>query len=712
MVVKRPPEQRRKLLPPELEAFARSDDEKLRIRRPRTDQGRVRDPREGYIVAGVANRDARAVYDVRSEAMRALWADGEADEAALTQLGELLHDALRLELWRARRLTSFDAFAEEVIGIPAARAEELAQLHAARSGEASTPLTERAIALWLRAEAGLYEGDEGARARIRTRSGQQVLELEVVLTHASTALAGAGAKHLPLARTMHEGDGRRGEARGHEDAEDRGRGASAARSHSREHDRGEPHEPRFARRYGEDHDSLSGDPRERSEERPLHDEHELAEPHAARDALASARLAAPDDDAPFDETAAADSHPAEHDAGELDDESLDDLSDAAAPDADSEQVAADSEPPLDPTAMGERDVQGEPQREPPALVSARAAAHGSSSSTTGGARLLTRKHRERDQRDDRSSVARAEHGAAPTREGRDFGRERDGTRGFGRDTEPRSDRPAFGRREDRAGAPTPFGRRDDRDGKRPFGARSSGGGERGPGAERPHDRPRFGRGDEARGGFKRGDHSAGQRDDRPRFGNNNDRPRFGSGNDRPRFGNGNDRPRFGNGDRPRFGGQNERPRFGDERPRTGNDRPRFAGAERTRSQGGRDEGSRFGGNRGRQQGDGNDRPRFGGGARREDGPRFAGGQRGDRGRAERPRFGDRDQAAKTQGRGDDHARVGERRAFGGQGKQGAKGGHAGAGFGARKPLAPKQEAGREPREAPRPPRRDDEDDFE
>ena len=70
MVVKRPPEQRRKL-PPELEAFARSDEEKLRIRRPRTDRGQVKDPREGYTVAGVSNRDARTVYDVRASAMRA-----------------------------------------------------------------------------------------------------------------------------------------------------------------------------------------------------------------------------------------------------------------------------------------------------------------------------------------------------------------------------------------------------------------------------------------------------------------------------------------------------------------------------------------------------------------------------------------------------------------------------------------------------------------
>jgi hypothetical protein len=202
-VVKRPPEQRRKL-PPHLEAFARSDEEKLRIRRPRTDRGHVKDPREGYTVAGVSNRDARAVYDVRARAMRELWNDGAADERAIHTLGQLLLDALRLELWEARRLTSFAAFAEEVIGIQASRAEALAEAASARTGEPATPLTERAIALWLRTEAGLYEGDEGARARIRSGEDGAVLEISVSLEASSTALAGVGARHLPLARARDE----------------------------------------------------------------------------------------------------------------------------------------------------------------------------------------------------------------------------------------------------------------------------------------------------------------------------------------------------------------------------------------------------------------------------------------------------------------------------------------------------------------------------
>ena len=201
VVVKRPADQRRKL-PPELEAFARGDDEKLRIRRPHVDHGRIRDPREGYTIAGVANRDARAVYDVRASAMQALWDGGAADEDALRTLGQLFHDALRLELWHARRLTSFAAFAEEVVGVPAERAEALAEAASVRTGEPVSPLTEVGIALWMRTEAGLYEGDEGARCRIRTGERGLVLELTVDLADASTALAGVGARHLPLARSV------------------------------------------------------------------------------------------------------------------------------------------------------------------------------------------------------------------------------------------------------------------------------------------------------------------------------------------------------------------------------------------------------------------------------------------------------------------------------------------------------------------------------
>ncbi|HEX6243424.1 MAG TPA: hypothetical protein VFZ61_21070, partial [Polyangiales bacterium] len=199
VIVKRPSDERKKL-PPELEAFARSQDEKLRLRRPRRDEGRINDPREGYTIAGVSNRDARAVYDARAEAMRALWADGKATPEALAELGQLLHDAARLTLWRARRITGFDAFVEQVVGVGAEPARGLLEAYSAASGESPAPVNERTVAAWLRTEAGLFEGDPEARVQLRTVAGAARLVVSVSLSGASAAFAGAGARHAPLAR--------------------------------------------------------------------------------------------------------------------------------------------------------------------------------------------------------------------------------------------------------------------------------------------------------------------------------------------------------------------------------------------------------------------------------------------------------------------------------------------------------------------------------
>jgi hypothetical protein len=203
VIVKRPSDERKKL-PPELEAFARSQDEKLRVKRPRVDQGRINDPREGYVIAGVSNRDARAVYDARAASMRALWADGQADEAALTQLSQLLHEAQRLTLWRARRITGFDALAEQVVGIRPDRAQQLVDAWTEQSGESAAELNERTVAVWLRIEAGLYEGDESVRVHLRGGPQGERFELSVRLSGASAAFAGAGARHAPLAREAAE----------------------------------------------------------------------------------------------------------------------------------------------------------------------------------------------------------------------------------------------------------------------------------------------------------------------------------------------------------------------------------------------------------------------------------------------------------------------------------------------------------------------------
>ncbi|MDB4972997.1 MAG: hypothetical protein JWN48_1338, partial [Myxococcaceae bacterium] len=479
VVVKRPPEQRRKL-PPDLEAFARSDDEKLRIRRPRVDRGLIRDPREGYTVAGVANRDARAVYDVRSVAMRALWDDGAADERALATLGQLFHDALRLELWHARRLTSFAAFAEEVVGVPAERAEALADEAAQRTGEPVTPLTEVAIALWLRTEAGLYEGDEGGRARVRSGDNGLVLELVVDLQEASTALAGVGARHLPLARSTPQ----REEARGSRD-DSRG-------SHE---DRRPYEEPRAARAAQVE--------RTREAPRPA----APAEPDYEEDTLHEEPLASELPEA-GDESAlesALDEAGVERDALEAEH-----AADAAADEGEEAGVASDE--------GDEGDDDDAPER------------------VVGGARLLTRKPQlpredsaaaaveggehwgRREPRGERPGVAGASPGERPK-----FGADRGGS------PRDRGERPKFG--ADRGGSPR------DRGGERPkfAGNDRSGGGERprfGGGNDRTGggERPRFGGND--RGGERPRPGGFGQAGERPKFAGND---RSGGG-ERPRFG--------------------------------------------------------------------------------------------------------------------------------------------------------------------------------
>ncbi len=207
VIVKRPTQERKRLAP-ELEAFARSDETRLRVRRPAVDRGKVDDPREGYAVAGVANRDARAVYDARATELVSLWDGGEADEKARQLVEERLLDVRRLTLWRARRVTGFAAFAEQVLGIALKEAEAMSEAAAQRLAEPLSPLTEREVALWLRTEAGLFEGDPNARAFLRTAGGHTLLTLSIQSTLASMGLAGAGARHAPLARAQRELEGR------------------------------------------------------------------------------------------------------------------------------------------------------------------------------------------------------------------------------------------------------------------------------------------------------------------------------------------------------------------------------------------------------------------------------------------------------------------------------------------------------------------------
>lgn len=121
-----------------------------RLRGPRRSPAQLADDRIGYVLAGVRNHDARAVYDARVAQLRAARAAG--DRAAM---GRGLCDARRMTLWRARAVVDFAAFAESVAGIASDQAETLAQAAAAAAGVSLEPLPPHVIALWMRLEAAL-----------------------------------------------------------------------------------------------------------------------------------------------------------------------------------------------------------------------------------------------------------------------------------------------------------------------------------------------------------------------------------------------------------------------------------------------------------------------------------------------------------------------------------------------------------------------------
>jgi hypothetical protein len=706
--VKRPADQRRKL-PPELEAFARGDDEKLRIRRPRVDRGLIHDPREGYTIAGVANRDSRAVYDVRSTAMRDLWDDGAADEEALETLGQLFHDALRLELWHARRLTSFAAFAEEVVGVPVDRAEALAEAAAERTGQPVTPLTEVAIALWLRTEAGLYEGSEAARCRIRSGTHGWELMLTVGLDDASTALAGVGARHLPLARALpqprHEERSRDGERprterprderprddrAARETRDERGRDTSfQARSGRTERALPEPTEPDLDLLEGDFEGSGYGGSREHA--RAGRGTEALAADANAEDAGDLARdedgeINHPDRD---DERAGSD---VEGDDADVERDDVDgELDEAHGDDADGERDDADAERD---DADGERD-DADGERDDADGDDADVEADESAANGAGDDADVERDEAELED-DDLDVESDALHAASERAGAHPAELESDDAGEQGQDDEP-SERAVRDGQDDGAEldgqgehvrapvagkGPTEGARlltrkpqtpREDTtradDSSEHWGRRERPGSGREPASPARHDAP----------------HNASER---PRFGGERPREQTG-GAERPRFGGGGERARTDRGGAPggqRAGGD-DRTRFGGgDRPRAdrggaGGDRPRFgagaAGGDRQGSAGGADR-PRFGGG-----GTGGDRPRAGGGGDR---PRFAAGGGGDRPRFgggsgdERPRFGG--------GGGGDRPRFGgggggDRPRFGGGGGGGGDRPRFGAGSGDR-----------------------------
>jgi hypothetical protein len=161
-------------LPADLEDLASGRRDVLRPRRkPR---GRIGDSRVAGLVPGVANHEARRVYDARLE--RAAAASAAGDE---TTLAGVLCEAVLLGLWRARAVTGFEALAQAVLGIEPARAVALAEAAAAQRGVVLERLPDIAVALWMRGEAALLDRCPDASLRVNVANERVALHLDLPL---------------------------------------------------------------------------------------------------------------------------------------------------------------------------------------------------------------------------------------------------------------------------------------------------------------------------------------------------------------------------------------------------------------------------------------------------------------------------------------------------------------------------------------------------
>ena len=181
-------------MPEHLQAFASGDDDAL-WRRPA--RARLNDPRPVLLVPGVANRDARAVYEARERRLRALIDEG--DEAGLAIA---LAEASRMQVWRGRSLVGWAVFVEDVLGMDPAEADALAAKGAECVGGLE-PAPEEVVAAWMRAEAGAIEAS-GDAARVHLRNDRLVIDLPV--EGAPAAMAAIGRRATPLAREQAEAE--------------------------------------------------------------------------------------------------------------------------------------------------------------------------------------------------------------------------------------------------------------------------------------------------------------------------------------------------------------------------------------------------------------------------------------------------------------------------------------------------------------------------
>lgn len=183
----------RKRLSPDLERFARGDDKRFRPSRPPRGP-RINDPRPVFLIAGVANRDARIVLSDYSERLQAAAAAAADEPKAAAYFDRTMAEVLWLKLWRGDSLTSFASYVENVLEMNADEAREAAQRHADLEDRNLSPFSDEMIAIWLRAAAGALE----AEGILQIRVVGSELYFQVNVDEAPEVLYFAGRRMSPL----------------------------------------------------------------------------------------------------------------------------------------------------------------------------------------------------------------------------------------------------------------------------------------------------------------------------------------------------------------------------------------------------------------------------------------------------------------------------------------------------------------------------------
>ncbi len=183
----------RKRLSPELEGLARGEETRLRV--PRRRAPRLRDPRASGLVPGVANRDARRVFDHRVNLILARKSENQ-------DLADALAEAWAMRLWRGRSIASFEAFVADVLELSPDDALQSVKRTCSSLEIPADGLSDEAIAIWFRSESALLDADLEGRVRVAVAAGEtgETIRLEVAVERAPGALHHIGRRLTPLMR--------------------------------------------------------------------------------------------------------------------------------------------------------------------------------------------------------------------------------------------------------------------------------------------------------------------------------------------------------------------------------------------------------------------------------------------------------------------------------------------------------------------------------